>query len=80
MGFMTMALYYVTGGYFDHGFVLVYVVSFCAAFILIWNMIKCYTPRGKKLLEEIEGFKLFLKTDRAFFMIPARRPCVRRTV
>lgn len=74
MGFMTMALYYVTGGYFDHGLLLAYMVSFCAAFVFIYNAIQCYTPRGKKLLEEIEGFKLFLQTDREYLHVTSTPP------
>jgi uncharacterized membrane protein YgcG len=74
MGFMTMALYFLTGGYFDHGLVLVYAVSFCAAFVLVCNTIRCYMPRGKKLLEEIEGFKLFLKTDREYLHFTSTPP------
>ena len=63
IGFMTAALYFLSGGLLDHPLVWISVVAYCGAFIFVWNQIKCYTPRGKKLFNEVEGFKLFLKTD-----------------
>lgn len=74
MGFMTIALYCLTGGHLDHGLVFAYAISFCAAFVFIWNAIQCYTSRGKKLLQEIEGFKLFLKTDREYLHFTSTPP------
>lgn len=74
MGFMTIALYFMCGGYFDHGLVFAYAIAFCAAFILIWNGIQCYTLRGNKLLQEVQGFKLFLATDRAYLHFTSTPP------
>lgn len=74
MGFMTIALYCLSGGFFDHALVLAYAISFCVALALIWCAIKCYTSLGKKLLNEVEGFKLFLKTDREYLHFTSTPP------
>lgn len=74
MGSMTALAYWLCGGLLDHALVWVYVFAFVSAFVIVWNSIKCYTPRGKKLLNEVEGFKLFLKTDREYLHFTSTPP------
>lgn len=72
--FTTAVLYFICGGIMDHPLMLLYVFIFILAYIVVWNSIKCYTPRGKKVLDEIEGFKLFLKTDQDYLHFTSTPP------
>ena len=61
-GIAMVALYLITGGILYHPLLWLTGLSFGVAFALVWKVIKCYTVRGKKLRDEVEGFKLFLST------------------
>ena len=62
MGFISIAFYFMFGGAIAQPLFWVASIIYCFACALVWSSIKCYTSRGKKLRDQVEGFKLFLTT------------------
>lgn len=62
LAILFVALYFIMGGAIAQPLFWIAGVLYGFAFALVWNSIKCYTKRGKKLRDEVEGFKLFLAT------------------